>query len=147
MVGEISGTWNNLNGSAGFQWNPERSASDFRTVQLSYLKDNNHILNVGYRFRRDLVNPNDDFEQTDLSTRMAITTQLAGVARWTYSMTDKRDVETLFGIEYDTCCWATRLVVQKYLVDNTGNSPYDTSIMFQLIFKGLGSLANMIIVF
>lgn len=139
IVAEISGAIHDWSARANAQWNTETSESDKRSVQLHYQNNDNRIFNLAYRFRRDPIDPLNNLEQTDLSFSWPLSQVYTLMARWNYSLTDKRDIETLFGIEYDACCWAMRLVAQRYLTDDT-IEPYDSSIMLQLIFKGLGSV-------
>lgn len=121
------------------QWAPEANRMDQRNSQLHYESEHNRIFNLAYRFRRDPLNSADDIEQTDVSFSWPIASRYALMGRWNYSLTEERDIANLIGFEYDSCCWTTRLVAQRYLTDDVVN-PYDTSIMLQLIFKGLGSV-------
>ena len=141
VVSEISGNLENWTGKATVLWNPDTDQTDKRSVQLHYQQDGNRIFNLAYRFRRDPVSELDNIEQTDLSFAWPVNNRYSLVGRWNYSLTEERDIEKLFGIEYESCCWAMRLVSQRYLQDNSAD-PYDSSIMLQLVFKGLGSVTD-----
>ena len=150
VVGELAARWGDWTGSLALQWNPERSEIDKQNLYVHYQADNNHIFNIGYRYRRDpraLDQPEElrnDLKQSDLSWRWRIHPNYYLMARWNYDLTERQDLETLAGIEYDACCWAMRVVTQRSLKpeDEEGNREYDNSIKFQLIFKGLGSVAG-----
>ena len=68
--------------------------------------------------------------------------QFSILARWNYSITEERDIETLFGIEYESCCWAMRLFTQRYLQEFNDTEVHNSTVMFQLILKGLGSVVH-----
>jgi len=142
LVAEISGHMGNWNPSATLQRNHDTKKIDKDNAQLHYQQDGNRIFNIAYRFRRDLADETKNLEQTDISLSWPITNNYSMLAKWNYSITEKRDIETLFGIEYESCCWAMRLVSQRYLQDPDNDSPYNSTIMFQLILKGLGSVVH-----
>lgn len=141
VIAEASGTLNNWRASATLQWNPQSRQTDKRLLQLSYAKDNQNIFNLGYRFRRNPANETLNLEQSDISWRWPIGNRYALLARWNYSLTDQRDIDTIFGLEYESCCWSLRLITQSYLND-TVNNLYDNSIRIQLNFKGFGSISD-----
>ena len=139
MVAEFNGRMNNWSGRVSTMWNTQTDRSDKHSVQVHYQRNNNRIANFAYRFDRDPVDASNNLEQTDVSFSWPLSHAYGMVGRWNYSITEERDIETLFGIEYQSCCWAIRLVSQRYLTDDAVE-PYDSSIMIQMILKGLGSV-------
>jgi len=142
VISELSSQWNNFKSRATVQWNPETREADKQSIQFSYKNDARQIINLGYRFRRDPVDEINNLEQADMSFNLPISNQYSVFSRWNRSLTENRDIETLFGIEYDSCCWAMRILGQRYLKTVDGNDFHDSSIMFQLILKGLGSVSD-----
>jgi LPS-assembly protein len=142
IVSEISNHWNNWSSRASVQWNPDQNKTDKSSAQIHYQDEGNRIFNIGYRFRRDFADETNNLEQTDIAISWPLNHQYSLVGKWNYSITEERDIETLFGIEYESCCWAMRIVAQRYLQDPDNTEPYNSSVMFQLILKGLGSVAH-----
>jgi len=142
IISEISGHWSNWSSRASVQWNPELDKTDQGSAQINYQDKNNKIFNIGYQFRRDFADENNNIEQTDIAFSWPLSNKYSVLGRWNYSVTEKRDIETLFGIEYESCCWAMRIVAQRYLQDPDNTDPYNSSLMFQLALKGLGSVAH-----
>lgn len=142
LISEISGRWGNWNSRAAVQWNPEQNKTDKNSAQLRYQGKGNRIFNIAYRFRRDFADETKNLEQTDLAMSWPLNNKYSLLGRWNYSLTEQRDIEVLFGFEYESCCWAMRIISQRYLQDPDNNQPYNSSIMFQLILKGLGSVAD-----
>ncbi|TQV87720.1 LPS-assembly protein LptD [Aliikangiella coralliicola] len=105
----------------------------------------NHIVNLSHRFREiagDLI------EESDFSFAWPINSEWRLLGRWYNDMNRDKTIEALAGIEYESCCWAVRLVAQKYLntqLDGSGNpilisdDEYSDGIHLQFVFKGLGS--------
>jgi len=111
VIAEASATLANWKTSLTLQWNPESRQTDKRLYQLSYAKDNQNIFNIGYRFRRN-TNEDLNLEQSDISLRWPLGYGYALLSRWNYSLTDARDIDKIFGLEYESCCWSLRLISQ-----------------------------------
>ena len=92
-----------------------------------------HVVNVGYRFRRGLL------EQWDTSLRVAHRPR-TGVqwAALVYSTRERQTIEQVAGFEYRSCCWRIRVVQRRYVSSRTGER--DTSIALQLELTGLSSV-------
>lgn len=143
IISEISGQWRDWTTRATVQWNPDRKEVDKRNLQIHYKNDDQEIFNIGYRYRRDLNDETQSLEQTDISLSWPITNRYTLLGRWNYSITEKKDIDTIAGIEYNSCCWAMRLVSQRFIREDSNNKDFhDTTIMFQLILKGFGSVTD-----
>ncbi len=141
IVGELSGRFGLWKARTTVQWDTETEKSDKSSLQLNYSSPENAVFNLGYRFHRDPVDELNNLEQVSTSFVWPFASQYSLLGRWNYSITDERDIDTLTGIEYESCCWALRLIAQRYLTDNI-DQPYDTSVMFQFVLKGFGSIAD-----
>ena len=145
IITEFNSNVDNWRSRATIQWNTDTKKSDKRNLQLSYAASDKAVFNMGYRFFRDADNESNSIEQTDLSFAWPIAKNYSLLSRWNYSLTDKRDIETIVGLEYESCCWALRLISQRYL-NNTSNNlntdEYNSSIMLQFVLKNFGSLSE-----
>ena len=121
----VRGTW---------QWDVEDEETDKGVVQLRYNPGKRRILNLAYRYRRNLV------EQTDVSLFWPVTPNWAAIARWNYDLDGERGLETLAGFEYQSCCWSWRLVGRNYV--NDLNDEDNTGIYLQLELKGVGRIGT-----
>ena len=137
-------------------YNPhEDGFTEESRYRLQYKSDRYHLVNFDYSYRAQ------DYEQLEVSTYWKIAPQWRILAHWYYSLYDAdaafdtvdgklvrndknvRDGYTLaskVGIEYDSCCYALRLVAGRDQTDFYADA--DNSIMLQIQFKGLGSLAQ-----
>ncbi len=114
------------------QWDPYQGLANILAAQLRYRGDNKSIFNITHRYRRDRK------EQIDLSTYVPFNHKWSMVGRWYYSMKEDEHntLESLLGIQYDSCCWAARLVGSDYY--NKTDKKLDFGMFFQLELRGLG---------
>lgn len=53
-------------------------------------------------------------EQVDISGEWPLARRWHGVARWNYSMSSRQLLEGIVGLEYDSDCWALRIVTKRF---------------------------------
>ncbi len=145
IIADLETNWGHWKSNIELQWDTENNELSRENYFLHYRSDDRHLFNLGYRKR--LKNGDIDLEQTDVSFVYAINHQYSVIARWNYSLKDKKSIDAIAGIAYNSCCWALQLLAQRRLtntsstIDNDGDD-YDTSILVQFVFKGLGSLSG-----
>jgi LPS-assembly protein len=98
-------------------------------------------VNVAYRFARGSTDPADPaglgIKQVDLSAQWPILRNISGVARWNWSVQDRKVLEGLAGFEYNAGCWQVRAVAHKFI---TATQQYSTSFQIQLELSGLSRI-------
>ncbi|HJU25393.1 MAG TPA: LPS assembly protein LptD, partial [Rhodanobacteraceae bacterium] len=116
--------------TASQQWNPNTDETDVSTIGFQRRISTDGVLNLAYRYRRDLL------EQVDISTEYPVSDAWKLVGRYDYSLRDKKVVDAFVGVEWDSCCTAARVLARHYVRDFEGNE--DNAIFFEIEFKGLG---------
>ena len=111
-----------------FQYNPTLSRSEMFNAAMRYRPETGKVLNLGYRFTRNSV------RQIDLSEQWPLHGRWHSVARWNYSLQEKRLLEGLLGLEYNQKCWTIRLVAQRF---TTATYQASTGIFVQLELNDL----------
>ncbi len=111
----------------GVQWDISEDRIDKSNTGVRYKPDPQRVVNLSYTFSRD------NFEQTDLSMAWPIAQNWRFVGRWAYSLEQDKTVEAFGGVEYESCCWAFRTVIRRYL----SGTQTTNGFFFQLEFKGL----------
>jgi LPS-assembly protein len=111
-----------------FQYNPTLSQSEMFNASAHYQPEAGKVLNLGYRFTRASVH------QIDLSEQWPLHGRWHSVARWNYSLQEKRLLEGLLGLEYNQSCWTVRLVAQRF---TTATFQASTGFFVQLELNGL----------
>lgn len=141
---------------SGFiEWSDEKNADILQRgtnlarsrVKFEPIKD--HIVNLSHRVRNKNGFSN---EELDLSFAWPINDEWRLVGRWYNDLELDRTAETLFGFEYESCCWAISIVSRRYLdvgLDAAGNpisgslagqdDQFNSGVQLQFVFKGLGS--------
>ena len=62
------------------------------------------------------------------------------LSRINYSFVDNDILEIQGGVEYESCCWAVRTVLRRYLKNSDGD--FRDGIFLELNLKGLASLGT-----
>ena len=142
---QLSDRWR-LN--SAYQWSPNTRLTDMAAVQLQRRLRTDGIFNFSYRYRRGLL------EQYSASVVYPVSERWRLVGAWTYSVKDRESVDALAGVEYDSCCVSLRLVGRSYVNQGYygfgpapagGNINHrDNAVMFEVVFKGLGSTGGQI---
>lgn len=116
------------------QYDPNDHETDLSAVRAQYRYGDGGVANFGYRFRRDAL------EQIDVSTAYPLTARTRLIARYLHSLRDDQLLEAFAGIEYESCCWAMRVVGRRYIrtVEGEGNN----ALYVELELKGLGTFGR-----
>jgi LPS-assembly protein len=123
--------------SATYQWDPQNRGTDLASLRARYLIGDAGIVNIGYRYRRNVVRNTDLLEQGDFSFLYPVSPNWSVVGRYYYSFLDNKAYEQLAGVQWDSCCLAVRLLARRYLKNRTGDLNSSLQVEFEL--KGLGS--------
>ena len=137
IVGEIAVTafdpWRFLGGA---QWDTGATRTDKASVALRYQPDPQRVINLAYRFVRETqFTEQGSIEQADLSFAWPVLRNWRAVGRWNYALARGTTLESFAGLEYESCCWALRTVVRRYLSSDDGQ--HTNALFLQLELKGL----------
>ncbi len=127
------------------QYNQTTGESERSTVSARYSPGNYRVVNVAYRFQRDLSEQLDVGWQWPLNDLWGDKGEDLGpgrglgpgrwysVARLNYSLQERKLVDSIVGLEYDAGCWVGRIVLERL---QTGLITSTERIMFQLELVG-----------
>ena len=121
-------------GRIGTQWNWENQKMDVGTFGIDYQSLSGSRVGFEYRFRRDRLDQFDFRHHWPVNERWRI------LSRLKYSLEESDLLEAQAGFEYETCCWAARLIGRRYLRSREGDER--DAIYLELHLKGLGSLGR-----
>jgi len=121
---------------------------DVGNLQLQYQRDDNHLINLAWRYRSMpvpiFVNGLDRrIKQSDVSAVWPVAANWNLVGRWNYDYSNNRTLEDIGGIEYSNCCWRARLVARSWIDSHTfvlGLQDKNKGVFVQFELKGLGSI-------
>ncbi|MFL6708166.1 MAG: LPS-assembly protein LptD [Massilia sp.] len=126
--GRISENWAF---DSAVQYNATTSSVYASNYGVQWQPAEKKVLNAEYRYVRD------SFKNVDLSSQWPLTMRWYGVGRVSYSVLDKKVVESLAGLEYKADCWVFRMGAQRFV---TAAITTSTRIFFQLELNGLSRL-------
>jgi LPS-assembly protein len=149
---QLSDRWR-LN--SAYQWSPNTRLNQMATLGLQRRIGTDGILNFSYHYRRGLL------EQYSASVVYPIAGNWRLLGAWTYAPAIKTSykiptgtVDAMLGVEYDSCCVTLRLVDRNYvnqsyygsvpLPPGNNTNRRDNAILFEVVFKGLGSTGGQI---
>jgi LPS-assembly protein len=127
------------------QYNQKTGESERSTVSMRYNPSNYRVVNLAYRYQRNLSELVDIGWQWPLNDLWGDKGQDLGrglgqgpgrwysVGRLNYSMQDDKLVDSIIGFEYDAGCWLGRIVLERL---QTGLATSTRRIMFQLELVG-----------
>ncbi len=147
IIAELDTRWGHWKSNIDLQWDTTNDELSKENYFLHYRSDARHLFNLGYRKRLLKNGSSRDIEQLDSSFVYAINHQYSLLGRWNYSLKDKKSIDEIIGVAYDSCCWSIQLLAQRRLqnttsINHTNIDDYDRSILVQFVFKGLGSLSG-----
>lgn len=119
------------------EWDTLENEIDKGTSAIQLIPQQNRVINFGYRYVREDPGIRELVDQTDISSGWMLTPRWGVLGRWNYDLTAKRTVNTYGGIEYRSCCWAIRTVIEHYLRRDEVESDYETRYMLQFQLTGL----------
>jgi len=129
----LSRSWS---GKADLIWNPHDGNAERANARIQYHPGFRKIANISYRYLKGEQN------QIDLSVLWPLSPSWHVIGRWYYDIGDSQKLETLAGLEYDSCCWGVSFVTRDYVDSDskTNNRVY----MAQFVLKGLATFGSKI---
>ena len=124
------------------QWNPDTNTTVRGSALVSWRPGPDRILNLGHRIVS--TGTSAETEQLDVSGIWPLdrlgAPEWRGSARWNYSLDADVSLETLLGVEYDSCCWALRAAARRYIADD--GEDHENAFYLQLVLKGLAPVGQ-----
>ncbi|HZJ81298.1 MAG TPA: LPS assembly protein LptD, partial [Guyparkeria sp.] len=126
------------------EYDTDRRTLSRSQTRIGYRGEGNRVLNLSY-FTQDAVLTDADYQQGDASFAWPLSRRWSLLGRVGYDFDAEQLVQSLFGIGYESCCWATRLALKRYIVrpragvDLGKDAEYSNAVVFQVELKGLGS--------
>ncbi len=132
---------------------------------LRYFDEQQRIFNLSYRFDRkaEVLDVNDDnnngntsdfldrnIDQADASLIWPVAGNWSLIGRYNYDLTNKRDLDTILGLEYNSCCQRLRIVWRRWLDNDLHNQvsnallEEDEGIFLEFQLKGLAGFGSKV---
>lgn len=129
------------------EYDESKSRTEKGVLGLQY-RSSGLLINLKHRLNR--YNGSDNVEQAEVSFAWPVSNELAFVGRWQQDIRNNRTIDSFAGLEYESCCWAVRLVVRRYLnvrldqlgVPVPGFDEFNNGIYLEFILKGLTNVGK-----
>ena len=117
-----------------------------RNFQGFYSRENGSVYSLGYYYRKDISNRQDQYDQVVASLIQPIYNNWKIIGHAQYDLDNKVGRDYLLGINYESCCWGISVYGRSYYndLDNVRDSSVDPkrAIMAEITLKGLGGFNN-----
>lgn len=135
-----------------YAFDPATQTTNNTQVAFGYRGENNRLLNLGYTYlvNGDVTNvataknADNSLNQVSFSYAWPFTERWSSLGAYSYNLSKQYQMMTLFGVQYENCCWAARLIAGKTFrdLDQLAYPRYTNSVFLQVLLKGLGSVGN-----
>ena len=111
------------------EWDPYKKETVFSSTRASY-SDKNLSLSLAHRLQLGSLETTEAKLDWKINERWKLNTS------YLYNNRDRHLVESLFAVNYETCCWGLRLTGKERYLSSTQS---DRGIYLELVLKGLGN--------
>ncbi|MBU0744142.1 MAG: LPS-assembly protein LptD [Gammaproteobacteria bacterium] len=145
LVGKLQGFINTeFNATLNAAWDPRYQRFNTVDTNLQYTKGPNRVLNLGYHYviqgDQLLEEKPINFSQIGFSFGWKIWRQWNIIGNLNYSPSRKRAQNYLYGLEYNSCCWALRFASSSDRTIGADNRRTgETKYYLQFFLKGLSN--------
>ena len=135
-----------------YVWDPATKATNNGDLNVHFQPATNQMITFGYSY---LVNgditqvrnngaEDNALHQATVAFAWPLRDKWSTVGAYTHNISKNYSMMYLLGLQYDSCCWAMRVLGGRTFQSlNAGYEPqYNNNIYFQVLLKGLGSVAN-----
>ncbi|MDO4697641.1 MAG: LPS assembly protein LptD [Pasteurellaceae bacterium] len=139
------------NWHASYQYDTRLSKTALANMSLQFKPTENNVIQANYRYAsRSYIDQNlssnrygQDIKQVGMVIGWGLTDNIGVMASHYHDLALKKNVESQFGISYNTCCWNVNLYTARHLIntptgkpDGRGHFYYDNrfGINFELRF-------------
>ena len=130
------------NGSVTAEYDTASGAIGRTQTRFGYRSDANTVANLSY-----YTKPSDTtagYRQTDISFAWQTNPHWQVLGRLGYDFDQHQIVQSLIGVGYDSCCWAARIALKRYVTAPQTAVPnpspnYANAILLEVELKGLGA--------
>ncbi|MCJ8272246.1 MAG: hypothetical protein MJK04_22955 [Psychrosphaera sp.] len=118
-------------------------------LTLDYRAEKFKLAQLNHRRTRNVSG--DVIEQLGFVASFPISDNWQFVGGYHRDLTENRSIDSYAGIQYESCCWAIRLVTRRHintnleqLAQNTSDLPstFDSGISLQLVIKGINGTSG-----
>jgi len=132
--------------SGALQLNDKYDAINQNKISLEYRRDHNKLIQLSHRFVKEISDRQID--QLGIQAVWPINNDWTVVGNYYRDVNLHRTIESLIGLQYESCCWSIRIQAYRQLnanfedtndINTAAPKEFDTGFSFSFQIKGLGS--------
>ncbi len=136
LIGELAfSPMDSLSFGVSEEWNPHDEREERLSTRLRFSPDTDKVLSLNYRYHRT-----DQIRQADMLLLWPLTPRWRMLASYRHDLENEGELESIGGLEYESCCWKLRLIAQEKR--DAVNEELAHSLYLTLELKGLASLGR-----
>lgn len=139
----------NWSATASAAWDMNISKLNNAAFTVKYNSSANRIVSVSYNFVKDgdvtnIPNTSNNLNRINLAAAWPVMENWNVVANWNYNLSHNHPQEYFYGLEYQNCCWAFRVVQSRSFTgtDVQNTNIFKQAIYLQFMLKSLGSVGT-----
>jgi LPS-assembly protein len=117
-------------------------------ASLDYRDSENTLVQLNHRYSRAVSGL--EIQQLGVLGTVPLAKNWQLVASYYRDVTNSRMIDANFGVQYESCCWAIRLVARRHILANLDTNidnallfgELDSSLSLQFVLKGFGDKAG-----
>ena len=135
-----------------YVWDPATKATNNTDIDFRYHPRPNAAVSAGYSYLIDADrtrinksgNSSNALHQALLAYAWPLNEKWSTIGAYSQNISKNYSMMSLLGVQYDSCCWAMRLMGGRTFKSLSANfePQYNNNVYLQLLLKGLGSVAN-----
>lgn len=135
--------------SSAVQYDTDNAQIMKSSASLDYRASDKSLFQLNHRYSRAVSGL--EIQQLGVLGTVPVSEQWQLVASYYRDLTNRRMIDASLGLQYESCCWAVRLIAKRQVLTNlelpvgsnfTDISKLDTSIGLQFVLKGFGDSAG-----
>jgi len=120
-----------------FNIDSELEHTEVSNTRITYQAGADSVINYNYRFRRN------ELRTQGLSFAWRVNPSWRVFGGYETDIENNHRLQSFFGIRYDNCCWAVRILGHEYFDSlEAGTARFESAIWLELELKGLSSLGS-----
>lgn len=135
-------------------WDPISKQLNNSTIAFHYQPESERIINVGFSYAREgdilsgiqTTDSRNNLKVTDISFVWPLMdNRVKLIGRWSQNLNHNHLQNLLYGLQYDSCCWAIRLGAGRAFTGldaKTNQFTYSKHVYLEFALKGLGNIGT-----
>ncbi len=125
------------------EWNHAENFTQLEQLVIEYRQDNKNRIGLSYLEQKD-ANAQVSVDAATLNFSWEYDHRWRFVGKWNYSLLHEATQESFIGFEFDSGCWAARLISRRHIEEMQNPADAKHQILFQIELLGVGGFGESV---